>query len=210
MLQDKTIFFSRSPLLQTLALTDAKASPNPPPPPPPPVGVFNNESLLYTPIWISTRRRNDRLDLLEALIWPRKFLQKLYIKIKISTALKTQSLLQDNIVLEYRKDLLPHIHVTLPAMSTKIVLVVLSTCLIRLLISSSVSGFPSTNSFLRLGSSLTTSSFFSWLFLKSTSWSPFNHRMLLGRKDNLLSFTFRHVKLSNGNKYKPCRFNKLL
>ena len=63
MLQDKTIFFSRSPLLQTLALTDAKASPNPPPPllPPPP-------RLLYTPIWISTRRRNDRLDLLEALI----------------------------------------------------------------------------------------------------------------------------------------------
>ena len=31
MLQDKIIFFSRSPLLQTLALTDAKASPNPPP-----------------------------------------------------------------------------------------------------------------------------------------------------------------------------------
>ena len=62
MLQDKTIFFSRTPLLQTLALTDAKASPNPPlrRPPPPPVGVFNNESLLYTPIWISTRRRNDR------------------------------------------------------------------------------------------------------------------------------------------------------
>ena len=93
-------------------------------------------------------------------------------------------------------------------MSTKIVLVVLSTCLIRLLISSSVSGFPSTNSFLRLGSSLTTSSFFSWLFLKSTSWSPFNHCMLLGRKDNLLSFTFRHV---NENKYKyKCRYNKLL
>ena len=68
MLQDKTIFSSRSPLLQTLALTDAKASPNPPSPPPPLVGVFNNESLLYTPIWISTRRRNDRLDLLEALI----------------------------------------------------------------------------------------------------------------------------------------------
>ena len=38
MLQDKTIFSSRSPLLQTLALTDAKASPNPPSPPPPPRG----------------------------------------------------------------------------------------------------------------------------------------------------------------------------
>ena len=39
MLQDKTIFFSRSPLLQTLTLTDAKASPNPPPPSPPPSWV---------------------------------------------------------------------------------------------------------------------------------------------------------------------------
>ena len=36
MLQDKTIIFSRTPLLQTLALMDAKASPNPPLRPPPP------------------------------------------------------------------------------------------------------------------------------------------------------------------------------
>ena len=38
MLQDKTIIFSRTPLLQTLALMDAKASPNPPLRPPPPRG----------------------------------------------------------------------------------------------------------------------------------------------------------------------------
>ena len=136
--------------------------------PPPPGGVRNNGSRLYTytSIWISTRRWKDRLHLLEALIFTKKLLQKLSIEIKITTALET---LRDNIVLKCAKDILLYIHVTLPAMSTEIDLVVVSTCLIRLLISTRVSGFPSTNSFLRSGSFLTTSSTFSWLFLKSSS-----------------------------------------
>ena len=137
-------------------------------PPPPRGGVRNNGSRLYTynSIWISTRRWKDRLHLLEALIFTKKLLQKLSIEIKITTALET---LRDNIVLKCAKDILLYIQVTLPAMSTEIDLLVVSTCLIRLLISSSVSGFPSTNSFLRSGSFLTTSSTFSWLFLKSSS-----------------------------------------
>ena len=137
-------------------------------PPPPPGGVRNNGSRLYTytSIWISTRRWKDRLHLLEALIFTKKLLQKLSIEIKITTALET---LRDNIVLKCAKDILLYIQVTLPAMSTEIDLVVVSTCLIRLLISTRVSGFPSTNSFLRSGSFLTTSSTFSWLFLKSSS-----------------------------------------
>ena len=162
MFGDKTIFFSPSPLLRTLDLTDTKSAP------PPPGGVRNNGSRLYTytSIWISTRRWKDRLHLLEALIFTKKLLQKLSIEIKITTALET---LRDNIVLKCAKDILLYIQVTLPAMSTEIDLVVVSTCLIRLLISSSVSGFPSTNSFLRSGSFLTTSSTLSWLFLKSSS-----------------------------------------
>ena len=111
-----------------------------------------------------------------------------------------QSLLRDNIVLGYAKDLLPYIHVTLPAMSTEIDLVVVSTCLISLLIFTRVSGFPSTNSFLRLGSFLTTSSTFSWLFLKSSSWSRFKHLILSGREDSLLLFTYKHVRLINRRK----------
>ena len=111
-----------------------------------------------------------------------------------------QSLLRDNIVLGYAKDLLPYIHVTLPAMSTEIDLVVVSTCLISLLIFTRVSGFPSTNSFLRSGSFLTTSSTFSWLFLKSSSWSRFKHPILSGREDSLLLFTYKHVRLINCRK----------
>ena len=162
MFGDKTIFFSPGPLLRTLDLTDTKSAP------PPQGGVRNNGSRLYTytSIWISTRRWKDRLHLLEALIFTKKLLQKLSIEIKITTALET---LRDNIVLKCAKDILLYIQVTLPAMSTEIDLLVVSTCLIRLLISSSVSGFPSTNSFLRSGSFLTTSSTFSWLFLKSSS-----------------------------------------
>ena len=161
MFGDKTIFFSPSPLLRTLDLTDTKSAP-------PPGGVRNNGNRLYmyTSIWISTRRWKDRIHLLEALIFTKKLLQKLSIEIKITTALET---LRDNIVLKCAKDILLYIHVTLPAMSTEIDLVVVSTCLIRLLISTRVSGFPSTNSFLRSGSFLTTSSTFSWLFLKSSS-----------------------------------------
>ena len=162
MFGDKTIFFSPSLLLRTLDLTDTKSAP------PPPGAVRNNGSRLYTytSIWISTRRWKDRLHLLEALIFTKKLLQKLSIEIKITTALET---LRDNIVLKCAKDILLYIHVTLPAMSTEIDLVVVSTCLIRLLISTRVSGFPSTNSFLRSGSFLTTSSTFNWLFLKSSS-----------------------------------------
>ena len=121
-------------------------------PPPPRGGVRNNGSRLYTytSIWISTRRWKDRLHLLEALIFTKKLLQKLSIEIKITTALETH-----NPYSEITKDILLYIQVTLPAMSTEIDLVVVSTCLIRLPISSSVSGFPSTNSFLRLGSFLT-------------------------------------------------------
>ena len=85
-------------------------------------------------------------------------------------------------------------------MSTEIDLFVVSTCSIRLLISSSVSGFPSTNSFLSLGSFLTTSSPFSWLFLKSSSCSRFKYFILLGREDSLLSFTHRHVRVINCRK----------
>ena len=146
MFGDKTIFFSPSPLLRTLDLTDTKSAP------PPPGGVRNNGSRLYTytSIWISTRRWKDRLHLLEALIFTKKLLQKLSIEIKITTALETH-----NPYSEITKDILLYIQVTLPAMSTEIDLVVVSTCLIRLPISSSVSGFPSTNSFLRLGSFLT-------------------------------------------------------
>ena len=112
----------------------------------------------------------------------------------------TQSLLRDNIVLRCAKDILPYIHVTLPAMSTEIDLVVVSTCLISLLIFTRLSGFPSTNSFLRSGSFLTTSSTFSWLFLKSSSWSRFKHPILSGREDSLLLFTYKHVRLINGRK----------
>ena len=169
MFRDKTIFFfSCTPLLRTLKLKDTKS----PPPPFPRGGVRNNGSRLYTynSIWISTRRWKDRLHLLEALIFTKKLLQKLSIEIKNHpSARDTQSLLRDNIVLKCAKDILPYIHVTLPAMSTEIDLVVVSTCSIRLLISTRVSGFPSTNSFLRSGSFLTTSSTFSWLFLKSSS-----------------------------------------
>ena len=145
---------------------------NLPPPSLPLGGVRNNGSRLYTYTsnWISTRRWKDRLHLLEALIFTKKLLQKLSNEIKNHhSARDIKSLLRDNIVLEYAKDLLPYIHVTLPAMSTEIDLVVVSTCLIRLLISTRVSGFPSTNSFLSSGSFLTTSSTFSWLFLKSSS-----------------------------------------
>ena len=145
---------------------------NLPPPPLPRGGVRNNGSRLYTYTsnWISTRRWKDRLHLLEALIFTKRLLQKLSIEIKNHhSARDTQSLLRDNIVLKCAKDILPYIHVTLPAISTEINLVVVSTCLIRLLISTRVSGFPSTNSFLRSGSFLTTSSTFSWLFLKSSS-----------------------------------------
>ena len=144
----------------------------PPPPSLPLGGVHNNGSRLYTYTsnWISTRRWKDRLHLLEALIFTKRLLQKLSIEIKNHhSARDTQSLLRDNIVLKCAKDILPYIHVTLPAISTEINLVVVSTCLIRLLISTRVSGFPSTNSFLRSGSFLTTSSTFSWLFLKSSS-----------------------------------------
>ena len=155
MFGDKTIFFSRSPLLRDL--TDTKSAP------PPRGGVRNNGS-------------------------------------RLTTALETQSLLRDNIVLKCAKDILPYIHVTLPAMSTEIDLVVVSTCLIRLLISTRVSGFPSTNSFLRSGSFLTTSSTFSWLFLKSSSWSRFKHPILSGREDSLLLFTYKHVRLINCRK----------
>ena len=168
MFRDKTIFFSRAPLLRTLDLTNTKSAP----PPLPRGGVRNNGSRLYTYTsnWISTRRWKDRLHLLEALIFTKRLLQKLSIEIKNHhSARDTQSLLRDNIVLKCAKDILPYIHVTLPAISTEINLVVVSTCLIRLLISTRVSGFPSTNSFLRSGSFLTTSSTFSWLFLKSSS-----------------------------------------
>ena len=126
----------------------------------------------------------------ETLIWDKNH----------HSARDIQSLFRDNIVLKYTKDLLPYIHVTLPAMSTKIFLVVLSTSLKRLLISSSVSGFPSTNSFLSSGSFLTTSSTFSWLFLKSSSWSRFKHPILSGREDSLLLFTYKHVRLINCRK----------
>ena len=61
------------------------------PPLPSPQGVCNNGSRPYTPIWISTRQRKDRLNLLEALIFTEKFLQKLQIEIKITTALKTHN-----------------------------------------------------------------------------------------------------------------------
>ena len=126
----------------------------------------------------------------ETLIWDKNH----------HSARDIQSLPRDNIVLEYAKDLLPYIHVTLPAMSTEIDLVVVSTSFIRLLISSSVSGFPSTNSFLSSGSFLTTSSTFSWLFLKSSSWSRFKYPILLGREDSLLLFTYKHVRLINCRK----------
>ena len=169
MFRDKTIFFSLVPRYYGLSNLRTR---NRPPPPFPRGGVRNNGSRLYTynSIWISTRRWKDRLHLLEALIFTKKLLQKLSIEIKNHpSARDTQSLLRDNIVLKCAKDILPYIHVTLPVISTEINLVVVSTCLIRLLISTRVSGFPSTNSFLRSGSFLTTSSTFSWLFLKSSS-----------------------------------------
>ena len=126
----------------------------------------------------------------ETLIWDKNH----------HSARDIQSLPRDNIVLEYAKDLLPYIHVTLPAMSTEIDLVVVSTSLIRLLIPTRVSGFPSTNSFLSSGSFLTTSSTFNWLFLKSSSWSRFKHPILSGREESLLLFTFKHVRLINCRK----------
>ena len=116
-----------------------------------------------------TDRKSTPPRVLEALIFTKNSFRNSQLIYNQHSARDTQSLLQDNIVLEYRKDLSPYIHITLPAMSTKIVLVVVSTCFIRLLISSSVRGFPSTNSFLSLGSFRTTSSSFSWLFLKSSS-----------------------------------------
>ena len=125
------------------------------------------------------------------------------------SARDTQSLLRDNIVLKCAKDILPYTHVTLPAMSTEIDLVVVSTCLIRLLISTRVSGFPPTNSFLRSGSFLTTSSTFSWLFLKSSSWSRFKHPILSGREDSLLLFKYKHVRLINCRKISG-RFSRRL
>ena len=87
--RDKTIFFSRTPLLRTLKLTDTKSAP----PPLPRGGVRNNGSRLYTYIsnWISTRRWIARLHLLEALIFIKKLLQKLSFEIKITTVLETHN-----------------------------------------------------------------------------------------------------------------------